>query len=163
MALQAKLLRALQEKAVTPIGSQTDTPVDVRVLATTNRNMSEEIRDGRFREDLYYRLNVFPLNTVALSLWIDDIVPVATFLLRRHVKNAASMPWLDDGAVKSLRSYAWPGNVRELENVLQRALVLAKDGVITASDILIDNALQPIGEGPQRTMVDAFRQSAAQA
>ena len=68
MALQAKLLRALQEKAVTPIGSQTDTPVDVRVLATTNRNMSEEIRDGRFREDLYYRLNVFPLNTVALSL-----------------------------------------------------------------------------------------------
>ena len=163
MALQAKLLRALQEKAVTPIGSQTDTPVDVRVLATTNRNMSEEIRDGRFREDLYYRLNVFPLNTVALSLRIDDIVPVATFLLRRHVKNAASMPWLDDGAVKSLRSYAWPGNVRELENVLQRALVLAKDGVITASDILIDNALQPIGEGPQRTMVDAFRQSAAQA
>ena len=61
--------------------------------------MSEEIRDGRFREDLYYRLNVFPLNTVALSLRIDDIVPVATFLLRRHVKNAASMPWLDDGAV----------------------------------------------------------------
>ena len=163
MALQAKLLRALQEKAVTPIGSQTDTPVDVRVLATTNRNMSEEIRDGRFREDLYYRLNVFPLNTVALSLRIDDIVPVATFLLRRHVKNAASMPWLDDGAVKSLRNYSWPGNVRELENVLQRALVLAKDGVITASDILIDNALQPVGEGPQRTMVDAFRQSAAQA
>ena len=85
------------------------------------------------------------------------------FFLRRHVKNAASMPWLDDGAVKSLRSYGWPGNVRELENVLQRALVLAKDGVITASDILIDNALQPVGEGPQRTMIDAFRQSAAQA
>ena len=72
------------------------------------------------------------------------------------------MPWLDDEAVKSLRSYAWPGNVRELENVLQRALV-PLDGVITASDILIDNALQPVGEGPQRTLVDAFRQSAAQA
>ena len=163
MALQAKLLRALQEKAVTPIGSQTDIPVDVRVVATTNRNMAEEIRAGNFREDLYYRLNVFPLNTVALAARIDDIVPVATFLLKRHVKDAASMPWLDYGAVKSLRGYGWPGNVRELENVLQRALVLAEDGVITASDILIDNALQANSEGPQRTMIDAFRQSAAQA
>jgi two-component system response regulator FlrC len=125
--------------------------------------MSEEIRAGNFREDLYYRLNVFPLNTVALAARTDDIVPVATFLLQRHVKAAASMPWLDHGAIKSLRGYGWPGNVRELENVLQRALVLAEDGVITASDILIDNALQPIGEGPQRTMIDAFRQSAAQA
>ena len=163
MALQAKLLRALQEKAVTPIGSQTDIPVDVRVVATTNRNMAEEIHAGNFREDLYYRLNVFPLNTVALASRIDDIVPVATFLLQRHVKETASMPWLEHGAIKALRGYIWPGNVRELENVLQRALVLAEDGVITASDILIDNALQTIGEGPQRSMIDAFRQSAAQA
>ena len=72
MALQAKLLRALQEKAVTPIGSQTDIPVDVRVVATTNRNMAEEIRQGNFREDLYYRLNVFPLNTLALEERVDD-------------------------------------------------------------------------------------------
>ncbi|MEC7238474.1 MAG: sigma 54-interacting transcriptional regulator, partial [Pseudomonadota bacterium] len=115
MALQAKLLRALQEKAVTPIGSQTDIPVDVRVVATTNRNMAEEIRDGNFREDLYYRLNVFPLNTVALCERIDDVVPVATFLLQRHVKSAGSMPWLDQGAIKMLRGYGWPGNVRELE------------------------------------------------
>ena len=163
MALQAKLLRALQEKAVTPIGSQTDIPVDVRVVATTNRNMAEEIHSGNFREDLYYRLNVFPLNTLALAARIDDIVPVATFLLERHVKDAVNMPWLDQGAIKSLRGYSWPGNVRELENVLQRALVLAENGVITASDILIDNALQTVGEGPQRTMVDAFRQSVAQA
>lgn len=163
MALQAKLLRALQEKAVTPIGSQTDIPVDVRVVATTNRNMAEEIRDGNFREDLYYRLNVFPLNTVALSARIDDVVPVATFLLQRHVKSAGDMPWLDQGAIKALRGYSWPGNVRELENVLQRALVLAEDGVITAGDILIDNALCAMGDGPHRTMIDAFRQSAAQA
>ena len=137
--------------------------MDVRVLAITNRNMAEEIHAGNFREDLYYRLNVFPLNTVALASRIDDIVPVATFLLQRHVKETASMPWLDHGAIKALRGYSWPGNVRELENVLQRALVLAEDGVITASDILIDNALQTIGEGPQRSMIDAFRQSAAQA
>ena len=163
MALQAKLLRALQEKAVTPIGSQTDIPVDVRVVATTNRNMAEEIRAGNFREDLYYRLNVFPLNTVALADRIDDIVPVATFLLQRHVKGATDMPWLDSGAIDTLRGYDWPGNVRELENVLQRALVLAEDGVITAGDILIDNAMQQVPGGTQRSMADAFRQNAAQA
>ena len=163
MALQAKLLRALQEKAVTPIGSQTDIPVDVRVVATTNRNMAEEIRAGNFREDLYYRLNVLPLNTVALANRIDDIVPVATFLLQRHVKGATDMPWLDSGAIDTLRGYDWPGNVRELENVLQRALVLAEDGVITAGDILIDNAMQQVPGGTQRSMADAFRQNAAQA
>ena len=163
MALQAKLLRALQEKAVTPIGSQTDIPVDVRVVATTNRNMAEEIRAGNFREDLYYRLNVFPLNTVALADRIDDIVPVATFLLQRHVKGATDMPWLDSGAIDTLRGYDWPGNVRELENVLQRALVLAEDGVIAAGDILIDNAMLQVPGGTQRSMADAFRQNAAQA
>ena len=163
MALQAKLLRALQEKAVTPIGSQTDIPVDVRVVATTNRNMAEEIRAGNFREDLYYRLNVFPLNTVALADRIDDIVPVATFLLQRHVKDATDMPWLDSGAIDTLRGYDWPGNVRELENVLQRALVLAEDGVIAAGDILIDNAMLQVPGGTQRSMADAFRQNAAQA
>ena len=161
MALQAKLLRALQEKAVTPIGSQTDIPVDVRVVATTNRNMAEEIRAGNFREDLYYRLNVFPLNTLALAARPDDIVPVATYLLNRHVKTPADMPWLDAGAVDALRSYGWPGNVRELENVLQRALVLAQDGVVTANEILIDNVIQPMPGGASRNMADAFRQSAA--
>ena len=162
MALQAKLLRALQEKAVTPIGSQADIPVDVRVVATTNRNMSEEIRTGKFREDLYYRLNVFPLNTVALADRIDDIVPVATFLLHRHVKSATEMPWLDNSAIDALRAHSWPGNVRELENVLQRALVLAQDGLITANEILIDNALHA-SAGTPATMASVFRPSAARA
>jgi two-component system response regulator FlrC len=142
MALQAKLLRALQERAVTPIGSQTDIPVDVRVVATTNRNMAEEIRNGNFREDLYYRLNVFPLNTVSLCERDDDIVPIATFLLGRHVKAVTDMPWLDDSAITALKAHGWPGNVRELENVLQRALVLSQNGVITSNEILIDNVLQ---------------------
>ena len=162
MALQAKLLRALQEKAVTPIGSQTDIPVDVRVVATTNRNMPEEIRAGKFREDLYYRLNVFPLNTVALASRIDDIVPVATFLLHRHVKSVTEMPWLDNSAIDVLRNHSWPGNVRELENVLQRALVLAQDGLITATEILIDNALHA-SAGTPATMASVFRPSAARA
>ena len=163
MALQAKLLRALQEKAVTPIGSQTDIPVDVRVVATTNRNMAEEIRAGNFREDLYYRLNVFPLNTVALAARPDDIVPVATFLLNRHVKSGADLPWLADDAVEALRRYGWPGNVRELENVLQRALVLAHDGVVSAREILIDDVMHQLSDDLPNSMAAAFRQSAVQA
>jgi len=163
MALQAKLLRALQEKAVTPIGSQTDIPVDVRVVATTNRNMAEEIRAGHFREDLYYRLNVFPLNTVALAARPDDIVPVATFLLSRHVKSASDLPWLADDAIKTLRGYGWPGNVRELENVLQRALVLAQDGVVSANEILIDDVMNQLSDELPNSMAAAFRQSAVQA
>ena len=142
MALQAKLLRALQERAVTPIGSQTYISVDVRVVATTNRNMAEEIRNGNFSEDLYYRLNVFPLNTVSLCERDNDIVPIATFLLDRHVKVVTDMPWLDDSAIAALKAHGWPGNVRELENVLQRALVLSQNGVITSNEILIDTVLQ---------------------
>ena len=142
MALQAKLLRALQERAVTPIGSQTDISVDVRVVATTNRNMAEEIRNGNFREDLYYRLNVFPLNTVSLCERDNDIVPIATFLLGRHVKVVKDIPWLDDSAIAALKAHGWPGNVRELENVLQRALVLSQNGLITSNEILIDTVLQ---------------------
>ena len=125
--------------------------------------MLEEIRLGNFREDLYYRLNVFPLNTTTLESRIDDVVPVATFLLQRHVKSPSDMPWLDKGAIIALREYGWPGNVRELENVLQRALVLAEDGVITANEILIDGALNNIEGVAQRAMGDAFRQRAAQA
>jgi len=144
MSLQAKLLRALQEKAVTPIGSHTDIPVNVRVIATTNRNMTEEIRNGAFREDLYYRLNVFPLATASVAARPADIVPIAAFLLRRHCPNLADVPWLDDSAVAALQRYSWPGNVRELENVLQRALVLAMDGVITAGEIVTDETLSQL-------------------
>ena len=148
---------------MTPIGSQTDIPVDVRVVATTNRNMAEEIRAGHFREDLYYRLNVFPLNTVALAARPDDIVPVATFLLNRHIKTTSDLPWLADDAIEALRRYGWPGNVRELENVLQRALVLARDGVVSASEILIDDVLARRPDELPNSMAAAFRQSAAEA
>ena len=162
MALQAKLLRALQERAVTPIGSQTDIPVDVRVVATTNRNMAEEIRDGNFREDLYYRLNVFPLNTVSLCERGDDIVPIATFLLSRHVKTLANMPWLDTSAIAALKAHGWPGNVRELENVLQRALVLSQNGVISANEVLIDTVLQDT-LGATAGFASVFSQASASA
>ena len=142
LSLQAKLLRALQERKVTPLGSQREIDVDVRVLATTNREMLQEIRDGKFREDLFYRLNVFPLSTQHLARRPDDIVPISSILLARHSAALGEVPVIDDEAKKLLLSYNWPGNVRELENVLQRALVLSSGGKIMAGDIMVDGALQ---------------------
>ncbi len=139
LTLQAKLLRVLQEKIVTPIGSQKDLSVDVRVIATTNRDMVTEIRDGNFREDLFYRLNVFPLATSNLTERKDDIVPLITALLYRHCQSIDELPWLDNLAIKTLLDHTWPGNVRELENIVQRALVLCSEKQICSSDIVIDN------------------------
>ena len=142
LSLQAKLLRALQERKVTPLGSQREIDVDVRVLATTNREMLQEIRDGKFREDLFYRLNVFPLSTKDLAQRPDDIVPISSILLARHSAALGEVPVIDDEAKKLLLSHNWPGNVRELENVLQRALVLSSGGKIMAGDIMFDGILQ---------------------
>ena len=139
LSLQAKILRVLQEKIVTPIGSQKDLPVDVRVIATTNRNMLEEIKKGTFREDLYYRLNVFPLATSHLADRKDDIIPLATALLYRHSQTIGDLPWLKMSALKTLLNHNWPGNVRELENIVQRALVLCTEKEICSGDIVIDN------------------------
>ena len=145
ISLQAKLLRALQEKSVTPIGSQTSIPVDVRVIATTNRNMVEEIRNGNFREDLYYRLNVFPLSTLGLAERPSDIIAISTVLISRHCQDKQAIPFLTPSAQNILMKYTWPGNVRELENVIQRALVLSDGKTICAEDIIIDNALHDGG------------------
>ena len=145
ISLQAKLLRALQEKSVTPIGSQTSIPVDVRVIATTNRNMVEEIRNGNFREDLYYRLNVFPLSTLGLAERPSDIIAISTVLISRHCQDKQAIPFLTSSAQNILMKYTWPGNVRELENVIQRALVLSDGKTICAEDIIIDNALHDAG------------------
>ena len=138
LGLQAKLLRALQERKVTPLGSQREIDVDVRVVATTNRNMLDEVKEGRFREDLFYRLNVFPLVSRHLHERNDDIVAISTILLKRHAASLDTLPALADDAIELLLNYGWPGNVRELENVLQRALVLCSDNLITAGDIMVD-------------------------
>jgi two-component system response regulator FlrC len=139
LSLQAKLLRVLQEKIVTPLGSQQEIPVDVRVIATTNRSMTEEIKQNRFREDLYYRLNVFPLLTKPLCERKDDIIPIATNLLIRHISEICEIPYIEHKAIKSLLEYKWPGNVRELENVMQRALVLCSNSKISELDIIVDS------------------------
>ena len=137
LSLQAKLLRVLQEKKVTPIGGQRDINVDVRVIATTNRNMIEEVKEKKFREDLYYRLNVFPIQTLNLSERTEDIIPISMALLKKHTE-IGKIPFITDSAKKILTSYDWPGNVRELENVLQRAIVLSDEKIIDESHIMID-------------------------
>ena len=141
LSLQAKLLRVLQEKKVTPIGGQRDIDVNVRVIATTNRDMLDEVREKKFREDLYYRLNVFPIETHNLSERPDDILPISIALLNRHTENSA-LPYINKDAQKILREYSWPGNVRELENVLQRAIVLCEKNIIEDKDIMIDVSKQ---------------------
>lgn len=156
LSLQAKLLRVLQERIVTPIGSQREIEVDVRVLATTNRDMHAEIRGGRFREDLFYRLNVFPLATQHLKHRPDDIIPISSILISRHAQAGLPLPYLDQSASQMLVSYSWPGNVRELENVLQRAIVLCSEGKITTQDIMIDGLMAD--DLPQHFLVKDLQQ-----
>jgi two-component system response regulator FlrC len=142
LSLQSKLLRVLQERKVTPIGGSKDVEVDVRVVATTNRDMLAEIKKGTFREDLFYRLNVFPLRTLALKERPEDILPISAALLKKHTNSEITFPLLTSKALNVLKNHMWPGNVRELENVLQRAMVICNENTITENDIMIDSSLQ---------------------
>jgi len=113
--------------------------LDVKVIATSNRDLYKEVSDGRFREDLYYRLNVFPLHCPALSVRPLDIVPIANYLLYRHCETTGGkVPTLSKSAEQRLKSYHWPGNVRELENVMQRALILQSGEFIQLADLQLD-------------------------
>ena len=125
LPLQAKLLRALQEGEVVPIGATTPIKVDVRVIACANRDLPAEVAAGRFREDLFYRLNVFPMTLNPLAERPGDIAPLAFAMILRHHTKGQTIPWLSDSALSVLRAHKWPGNVRELENVIRRALLLA--------------------------------------
>jgi two-component system response regulator FlrC len=140
LPLQAKLLRVLQEREVERIGGQQCVPLDVRVIATTNRNLAEAVRDGGFREDLYYRLNVFPLPLPALRERPGDILPLARHLLAAHAQRMRRpLPRLDTAAERKLAAHFWPGNVRELDNLMQRALILAGGEVIDAGALAFEN------------------------
>ncbi|MGV3592818.1 MAG: sigma-54-dependent transcriptional regulator [Gammaproteobacteria bacterium] len=136
LGLQAKLLRVIQEKEVERLGSNKTVSLDVRLLATTNRNLKMEVAAGRFREDLFYRLNVFPLNLPPLRERPGDIVPLAQRFIEQF--EPGKQIELASDAAALLQRHTWPGNVRELENVIQRALILCKDGVITANDLIFE-------------------------
>ncbi len=138
LLLQAKLLRVLQEKEVERLGGKEPIPLDVRVLCTTNRDMKKEVAAGNFREDLYYRLNVFPLELPALRERPNDIVPIAKRLIQRHAPADQPLPVMNNEAEEKLRNAQWQGNIRELENVVQRALILKRGGEILPDDLLME-------------------------
>lgn len=148
VALQAKLLRALQEKEVLPVGAVRAEPIDVRVIACANRDLAVEVSEGRFRSDLYWRLNVMPVRLQPLSERRLDIPAIAAAMVVRHTPVGASVAWPTRAAMERLTSHSWPGNVRELDNVLQRALLLRTGERVEVADLHIeaDPAAKPAGE-----------------
>jgi len=137
LGLQAKLLRVLQEREVERLGGRKVIPLDVRVLATSNRIMREEVDAGRFREDLYYRLHVFPINLLPLRDRKEDILPLSRFLLQRHA-DGKIIPELTTDAQAHLLAHTWPGNIRELDNVMQRAMILRRGNKILPDDLCFE-------------------------
>jgi len=144
LQLQVKLLRVLQEKQVQRVGEAKTTAIDVRVVAATNRDLSEEVKEGRFREDLYFRLNVIGVALPPLRDRGDDVLLIARYLLGRYAAQYGKEQWTDPqaafspSAVRSMMKFSWPGNIRQLENHLKKALVLAEGTQITAKDLDLD-------------------------
>jgi transcriptional regulator with GAF, ATPase, and Fis domain len=137
-AVQVKLLRVLQERVVERVGGARPIPVDVRVIAATNRDLKALVATGAFREDLYYRLNVFPLRLPALAERTDAILPLAEFFRARFAARfAKQVDRFSEAATEMLRRYAWPGNIRELQNVVERAVILAR-GEIEAAHLNLE-------------------------
>jgi len=139
IGLQAKLLRVLQEKEVERLGGQEKISLNVRILATTNRKLKEHVEQGLFREDLYYRLSVFPIKIPSLKDRVGDILPLAMGLMKKHWKEGKALPVFSEDAAVIMQNYAWPGNVRELENVVQRALILQQKGYILPECLVFES------------------------
>jgi len=134
--MQVKLLRAIQEKAIKPIGGQKEIPVDVRILSATHKNLAEEVETGHFRQDLYYRINVIELNIPPLRERMSDLSILAKFMLVKiSAQNDDTLFSLTEGALEKLKEYSFPGNIRELENILERAATLCESEKITAADL----------------------------
>jgi two-component system response regulator FlrC len=172
IGLQAKLLRVLQEQEVERLGGKKVIPLDVRVIATSNRNMAAQVAEGKFREDLYYRLSVLPLVWKPLRERPDDILPLAQLLLSKHsAKQKRNRMTVHAQAQQALLSHPWPGNVRELDNVIQRALILQQGNVIQVNDLGFDmmsmsvssSTASPLSHGVTTQDKAAFHTSSIQA
>jgi two-component system response regulator PilR (NtrC family) len=147
LPMQVKLLRAIQEKAVRPVGGQQEVPIDVRVLSATHKNLAREVADGRFRQDLFYRLNVIELPVPALRERPEDLPELAADVLTRLAEEYGTRaPRIAEDALEALAGYAFPGNVRELENILERAFTLCDRETIRASDLSLGARTPPRGE-----------------
>ncbi len=146
LALQVKILRALQDRAVTKVGDSRPEPVDIRVIAATNRVLEDEIRKGTFREDLYYRLNVVAIALPPLRDRGDDLVVIARYFLQKYAKEfGVRVRGFTPSALVAMRKYGWPGNIRELENRIKKAVVLADRALVSAEDLdLRPEILEPI-------------------
>lgn len=156
LALQAKLLRVIQEREVERIGGKHTIALDVRVLATTNRDLRAAVENNEFREDLYYRLNVFPLKIPPLRERPGDIGPLTELALARHQAFCGVRPTLADCARQRLAAHSWPGNVRELDNLIQRSLILLAGDTLRASDLAFED--QAEGEPQAAGLQDDLRE-----
>ncbi len=153
MPMQVKLLRSIQEKSVRPVGSEKEVPIDVRILSATHRNLADEVEAGRFRQDLFYRINVIEIAVPPLRARPQDIPHLAAAILRRiAIDWGMPVPELDSAAMAALQAYAFPGNVRELENILERAVTLSEEATINVAHLQLpaseSNAASP-PEPPQ--------------
>ncbi|MBA2932945.1 sigma 54-interacting transcriptional regulator [Sphingomonas sp. CGMCC 1.13654] len=153
LALQAKLLRAVQEREVLPVGATQPVKVDVRIIAAANRELAIEVQEGRFRADLYWRLNVMPLALKPLKARRLDIRAITAALILRHTREGESVAWPTANALDRLMAHEWPGNVRELDNVIQRALLLRMGDRIEADDLAIEVMAQA---APQLSIVPSI-------
>src|SRR5207253_4740451 len=180
LSLQVKLLRAIQERRIRPVGDNNDVDVDVRLVAATNRDLAAEVRAGRFREDLYYRLNVVEIRVPALRERREDVLPLADHFLRRFAaEHRRPLQRLSDDAKRRLSEYWFPGNVRELENLIERAVALSSGDEVTVDALpavlrgVGAHALSPEGPLPagfaleeylariERELIDRARTEAA--
>jgi Nif-specific regulatory protein len=160
LALQAKLLRVIQEKTFEKVGSDTTVTVNVRILAATNRDIENQVEKGEFRNDLYYRLNVLPLYIPPLRQRPDDIPELARFFLDRFMKETKKQfDGFSDEAMEAMLTYAWPGNVRELENCIERACVIGKNRLIQREDLFLKTgAADPeSGDRSLKTAINIFK------
>ena len=147
LPLQAKLLRVLQEHEIDKVGGRTPIPVDVRIVATTNRNIKKRIQENQFREDLYYRLNVIPLKLIPLRDRIDDIQTLAEHFIEKHSKGLnKSISHIANETIELLQKYRWPGNVREFENIIERAILICQEDTLLPSHLFFDEEDIQIGK-----------------
>jgi DNA-binding NtrC family response regulator len=160
--VQAKLLRVVQEGEVQPVGGTRVRRVDVRLVTATNRVLRDEVAAGRFREDLYFRLNVIPIHLMALRERPEDVLPLARHFLARHAAEVGRRLVLSAEAEQVLAAHPWPGNVRELENAIERAVVLARDATITLEDLLLEERGPARAPSAGGTLQDALDAAAAE-
>ena len=152
LAAQAKLLRMLQDKTITPVGADIAIPIDVRIVAATNRNLEDMVANGTFRGDLYYRLSVIPIELPALRERAEDVELLANrFLKQANERNGRKVTQINSSAIRALRSHHWPGNVRELSHLIERTVLLKGEGIIAKQDL----GLRSVGSGGRHPVASA--------